>query len=91
MGASAWILRLSTSILVAARGYRARAMLGLHAPDDAERLCRGISPCDREREIAVRLDGAGSGGVVEPGAAWWVDICGAPGVMGREAQRMSSQ
>ena len=32
VGATAWILRLSTPIRVAARGCRARAMLGLHAP-----------------------------------------------------------
>ena len=32
-GSTAWILRLCTPILVAARGYRARAMLGLHAPE----------------------------------------------------------
>jgi len=66
-------------------------MLGLHAPDGAERLCRGIDSCDRAREIAVRVDGAGSGGVVEPGAACWVGISGASGVMGREAQRMNCQ
>ena len=79
------------AIRVAARGIRARAMLGLHAPDGAERLCRGIDSCDRAREIAVRVDGAGSGGVVEPGAACWVGISGASGVMGREAQRMNCQ
>lgn len=59
--------------------------------DGAERLCRGIDSCDRAREIAVRVDGAGSGGVVEPGAACWVGISGASGVMGREAQRMNCQ
>ena len=32
-GSTAWMLRLCTPILVAARGYRARAMLGLHAPE----------------------------------------------------------
>ena len=32
-GSTAWILRICTPILVAARGYRARAMLGLHAPE----------------------------------------------------------
>ena len=63
-------------------------MLGLHAPDGAERLCRGIDSCDRAREIVVRKDGAGSGGVVEPGAACWVGISGASGVMGRELQRI---
>ena len=87
-GANARILRLSTPILVAVRGYRARAMLGLHAPDDAERLCRGIDSCDRRREAAVRVDGAGSGGVVEPGDACWVGVCGAPGVVGREVVGM---
>ena len=65
-------------------------MLGLHAPDGAERLCRGIDSCDRAREIVVRKDGAGSGGVVEPGAACWVGISGASGVMGREAQQLVS-
>jgi hypothetical protein len=52
---------------------------------------RGIDSCDRAREIAVRVDGAGSGGVVEPGDACWVGISGASGVMhmGREAQRMN--
>ena len=34
----------------------------------------------------VRVDGAGSGGVVDPGAACWVGISGASGVMGREVQ-----
>ena len=90
-GATAWILRLCTPILVAARGYRARAMLGLNAPDGAERVSRGLDSCDRAREIVVRLDEAGSGGAVDPGAACWVGISGASGVMGREAERMSSQ
>jgi len=36
----------------------------------------------------VRVDGAGSGGVVDPGAACWVGISGASGVMGRELQRI---
>ena len=90
-GATAWIFRFSTPIRVAARGYRARAMLGLHTPDGAERVSRGLDSCDRAREIVVRLDRAGSGGVVDPGAACWVGISCASGVMAREAQRMSSQ
>ena len=43
------------------------------------------------RSAVVPVDGAGSGGVVEPGAACWVGISGASGVMGREAQRMNCQ
>ena len=39
----------------------------------------------------VQVDGAGSDGIVDPGAAYWVGISGASGVMGREAQSMSSQ
>jgi len=58
-------------------------MLGLHAPDGAERVSRGLDSCDRAREIVVRLDGAGSGGVVDPGAACWVGISGGSGVMGK--------
>ena len=83
-GTSARILRLCTPILVAARGYRARAMLELHAPDGAERLSQALDCFDRAREIVVRLDEAGSGGAVDPGAACWVGISGASGVMGRE-------
>ena len=90
-GATAWILRLSTPIRVAARGYRARAMLGLHAPEALQRVSWGIGSVDGARASVVRVDGAGSGGVVDPGAACWVGISGASGVMGREAQRMSSQ
>eukprot|EP00964_Phaeocystis_antarctica_P003942 scaffold2111_cov36-Phaeocystis_antarctica.AAC.2 len=61
-GATAWILRLCTPIRVAARGYRARAMLGLHAPmalkesagASTPSTARGRSWYDwMEREVAV--------------------------------------
>ena len=73
-GATAWILRLSTPIRVAARGYRARAMLGLNRPDGAERVSWGLDSFDRAREIAVKPydwmeRDAGSGSFVEPEAA----------------------
>ena len=90
-GPTAWILRLCTPICVAARGYRARAMLRLHAPEALQRVSWGIGSVDGARASVVRVDGAGSGGVVDPGAACWVGISGASGVMGREVQRMSSQ
>ena len=64
---------------------------GVARTDGAERVSRGLDSFNRAREIVVRLDGAGSGGVVDPGAACWVGISGASGVMGREVQRMSSQ
>ena len=60
-GATAWILRLSTPIRVAARGYRARAMLGLHAPDALQRVSWGIGSVDGARASVVRVEGAGSG------------------------------
>ena len=75
---TAWILRLCTPIRVAARGYARALCWGLSSPDvDAERVSWGIGSVDGVRASVVRVEGAGSDGLVDPGAACWVGISGA--------------
>ena len=86
--ASALIIRLFTPIR--ATIHKAVCALSWHesAPDVADKVVVGISVVDCTRASVVQVDGAGRGGVVDPGFACWIGINGAPGDAGRKVLGM---
>lgn len=81
-------MRLSTPIR--ATIHKAACELSWHgsAPDVADKVVAGISTVDGTRASVVQVDGAGRGGVVDPGFACWIGINGAPGAAGRKVLGM---